>query len=178
MSKVVPHLWKSASRILSAHDLYRMNDPTMQIDEGAARARFDKALDEYAQAFETFFLARLLDLGFAYLPEDAADEDKQLCRITFPAEDFLFNPQGSLHGGTIATVMDISMGHLINKVAGAGATIEMKIQYMRPVTSGLVTVEGRFVRRGRNLSFLESKLLDAEDQLCAMATATWKMPRA
>lgn len=103
----------------------------MSIDETTARLRFDKALAEYQQAFETFFLARLLDLGFEYLPEEAADSEKNLCRISFPAEDFLFNPQGSLHGGTIATVMDISMGHLINKVAGAGATIEMKIQYIR-----------------------------------------------
>lgn len=150
---------------------------TQLIDEDAARARFEKALEEYSQAFETFFLARLLDLGFEYLPDEAADKDKELCRISFPAEEFLYNPQGSLHGGAIATVMDISMGHLINKVAGAGATIEMKIQYMRPVMTGTVTVEGRFVRRGRNLSFMESRLFNAQEQLCAMATATWKMPR-
>lgn len=149
----------------------------MPIDETAARMRFDTALAEYAQAFETFFLARLLDLGFEYSPEDAADSEKNLCRISFPAEDFLFNPQGSLHGGTIATVMDISMGHLINKVAGPGATIEMKIQFMRPVLTGMVTVEGCFVKRGRNLSFMESKLYDSEANLCALATATWKMPR-
>lgn len=150
----------------------------MSIDEIAARARFDKALAEYTQAFETFFLARLLDLGFEYLPEDADDSEKSLCRISFPAEDFLFNPQGSLHGGAIATVMDISMGHLLNKVAGAGATIEMKIQYMRPVFKGIVTVEGSFVKRGRNLSFMESRLLDADGKLCALGTATWMMPKS
>ncbi len=149
----------------------------MPIDEAAARTRFENALAQYEQAFESFFLARLLDLGFEYLPEDAADSEKNLCRISFPAEDFLFNPQGSLHGGTVATVMDISMGHLINKVAGPGATIEMKIQYLRPVLSGKVTVEGSFVKRGRNLSFMESKLLDSDANLCALATATWKMPR-
>lgn len=149
----------------------------MPVDESAARARFEKALKDYEQAFETFFLARLLDLGFEYLPEDNDDSEKNLCRISFPAEDFLFNPQGSLHGGTIATVMDISMGHLINKVAGPGATIEMKIQYMRPVLSGMVSVEGSFVKRGRSVSFMESRLLDSDKKLCALATATWKMPR-
>lgn len=149
----------------------------MPINESAARTRFDKALAEYTQAFETFFLARLLDLGFEYLPREVADSEKSLCRISFPAEDFLFNPQGFVHGGTIATVMDISMGHLVNKVAGPGATIEMKIQYMRPVSVGIVSVEGRFIKRGRNLSFMESKLLDSEENLCALATATWKMPK-
>ncbi len=150
----------------------------MPIDETAARTRFEKALAEYEQAFETFFLARFLDLGFEYFPKDTPDSEKNLCRISFPAEDFLFNPQGSLHGGTIATVMDISMGHLVNKVAAPGATIEMKIQYMRPVPKEMVSVEGRFLKRGRNLSFMESRLFDSGANLCALATATWAMPKA
>ena len=37
----------------------------------------------------------------------------------------MFNPQGALHGGVIATVMDISMGHLLNHVDGPGSTVEM-----------------------------------------------------
>ncbi len=64
----------------------------------------------------------------------------------------LKNPQGTLHGGIIATVMDISMGHLLHKTVGIGATIEMKIQYLRPVREGKVTCEGRFIKKGRRLS--------------------------
>ncbi|MDJ0995001.1 MAG: PaaI family thioesterase [Dinoroseobacter sp.] len=147
-----------------------------RVDEIAARAHFDQALADHAQAFETFFLARLLGLEFEYLPADAADADKEMCRLTFPVNDMLRNPQGSLHGGAMASAMDISMGHLINKVAGPGATIEMKIQYMRPVMGGTVTCEGSFTRRGRSLSFMESKLYTSEGKLAAHATATWKMP--
>ena len=86
------------------------------------------------------------------------------------------NPQGSLHGGIIATVMDISMGHLLNETVGKGATIEMKIQYLRPVHVGKVTCEGRFIKKGRKLSFMESRLSDQDGKLAAVATATWKMP--
>jgi len=154
-----------------------MSEAPKRVDEDAARARFERALADHAQAFEKFFYARLLDLRFEYLPLDASDAEKEVCRIRFPAEELLFNPQGSLHGGAMATAMDISMGHLVNKVAAPGATIEMKIQYMRPVAVGEVTVEGRFLKRGRNLSFMESRLLDADARLCALATATWKMPR-
>ena len=48
------------------------------------------------------------------------------------------------------------MGHLVRKVAGAGATIgNLKIQYMRPVRR-MVTLRGRFARiGGRTLSFME-----------------------
>ena len=81
---------------------------------------------------------------------------KSLLKITFDANEMLMNPQSSLHGGVIATVMDISMGHLLKKTVGEGATIEMKIQYLRPIREGKVTCEGRFIKKGRTLSFMES----------------------
>lgn len=149
---------------------------TNRIDEQAARAHLDTILGDHEQAFERFFLARFLNLSFEYLPLDAFDAQKEVCRVSFPMSDMLKNPQGSLHGGVMATAMDISMGHLINRVAGPGATIEMKVQYMRPVTQGIVTCDGRFTRRGRSLAFMESRLSDASGKLAALATATWKMP--
>ena len=151
-------------------------DAPDRIDEAAARAHFETALEGHAQAFETFFLARFLGLEFEYLPREAADEAKEACRLTFPMTDVIRNPQGSMHGGAMATAMDISMGHLVNKVAGPGATIEMKLQFMRPVMEGTVACEGRFVKRGRSLSFMESRLWGPDGKLAAMATATWKMP--
>ncbi|MEM8956267.1 MAG: PaaI family thioesterase [Pseudomonadota bacterium] len=147
-----------------------------RIDESAARAHFETALDDHAQAFETFFFARHLGLRFDYLPHDVRDEEKELCRLTFEVTDMLKNPQGSLHGGAMCSAMDISMGHLVNKVAGPGATIEMKVQFLRPVIEGTVTVEGQFTKRGRSLSFMESRLMGPDGKLAALATATWKMP--
>ncbi|MFK7997356.1 MAG: PaaI family thioesterase [Granulosicoccus sp.] len=147
-----------------------------RVDEKAARAHLDTILSDHEQAFERFFLARFLNLSFEYLPHEALDVEKEVCRVSFPMSDMLKNPQGSLHGGAMATVMDISMGHLVNKVAGPGATIEMKVQFMRPVTEGLVTCEGRFTRRGRSIAFMESRLSDVNGKLVALATATWKMP--
>lgn len=141
------------------------------MDEERARARVETALGSYRQDFETFFLARLLDLGFEYEPG--------LCRIRFPVDDFLFNPQGTLHGGIIATVMDVSMGHLLKRELGlAGATLEMKVQFLAPVGAGAARCEGRFLKQGRRLCFLESRLWNGGDDLAAFATATWRMPRA
>ncbi len=147
-----------------------------RVNEAAARAHFDGALNDHEQAFERFFLARFLGLEFAYLPQDAADPDKEVCRINFPVTEMVKNPQGTLHGGVMATVMDISMGHLVAKIVGPGATIEMKIQFLRPVTGATATCEGRFTKRGRSLSFMESRVFDAAGKLAALATATWKMP--
>lgn len=151
-------------------------DNPKKIDEAQARAHFDTALNDHEQSFETFFFARFLGLNFEYLPAEAADADKEVCRLTFEMTDMLRNPQGSLHGGAMAAATDISMGHLVNKIQGPGATIEMKLQFMRPVMQGRVTCEGRFLKRGRSISFMESRMWDDQGKLAAIATATWKMP--
>ena len=121
------------------------------------------------QEFGSFFLLRLLGMSVSYHGE--------CCTVSFAAVPALFNPQGSLHGGVLATAMDISMGHLLNHSAGAAATLEMKVQYMAPVTAGLVRCEASFLRRGRSVSFLQSNATREDGKLVAQATATW-MQRA
>ena len=136
----------------------------------------EEVIESHEQALETFFFDRFLGLKFEYLPAEAPDANKEVCRLTFEVTDMLRNPQGSLHGGAMASAIDISMGHLVKKIAGAGATIELKVQFMRPVMEGLVTCEGRFTKKGRSLSFMESRLMGPDGKLAALATATWKMP--
>lgn len=136
------------------------------MDEVVARIAFEGAMGSHQPAFEKFFLARFLDLQFAY--RDGC------CYIEFELQDFMFNPQGSLHGGVIATVMDISMGHLLNHVDGPGTTLEMKIQYVRAARSGVLRCKGEFTHRGQGISFLRSTLTDSVGDVVAFATATWK----
>ena len=147
-----------------------------QIDQQQVRDHIDSVLQDCEQVFEKFFLAKFIGLNFEYLPEHVNDSDKSVLKITFDVNEMLMNPQGALHGGIMATVMDISMGHLLNKAFGNGATIEMKVQYLRPVHEGRVTCEARFLKKGLTLSFMESRLSDQAGKLAAVATATWKMP--
>lgn len=136
------------------------------MDETAARRAFEDALGHYEQAFDRFFLLRLLGLEVRY--------EGETCVIAFEPRDFLFNPQGSMHGGILAVVMDISMGHLQNHLGTPGITLEMKTQYVKPATRGRLTCTGRFLRRGRGISYLSSELVDESGELLAFATATWK----
>ena len=107
-------------------------------------------------------IIKLLDFAITY-PDDT-------CRIEFPVRDFMFNPQGSLHGGIIALAMDVSMGHLLNRLQGPGATLEMKVQYLRPVRSGRAVATGRVLRRGGSVAFLESRLTGEAGELAAART--------
>ena len=135
------------------------------IDEAAARAAFEHALASYEQDFGKFFLTRLFGMEFEY-PGDS-------CRISFELKDFMFNPQGALHGGVIAFVLDISMGHLLRRKSGPGTTVEIKIQYLKAARSGRVTATGRFLRQGRTLSYLRAELVDEKGEMIAFATSTW-----
>jgi uncharacterized protein (TIGR00369 family) len=137
------------------------------MDEIKAREAFESALKTYKQEFGTFFLARLYGLEVRY--------EGNACIIEFDVQDHMFNPQGSLHGGIIAFAMDVSMGHLLNHESGPGATLEMKVQYVRPARSGRVRVRGEFVKRGKEISFLRSEAFDNADKLIAFATSTWKL---
>jgi uncharacterized protein (TIGR00369 family) len=135
------------------------------MDEAAARDAFEHALASYEQDFGKFFLARLFGMQFEY-PGDA-------CAVSFDLRDFMFNPQGSLHGGVVAFALDIAMGHLLREKSGAGTTLEMKVQYLSAAKSGRLTATGRFLRRGRKISYLRAELTDEQGGLVAFATSTW-----
>jgi uncharacterized protein (TIGR00369 family) len=147
-----------------------MSDLTPESMTQLARAMGERAVGDGRQVFGSFFLSRLLGFEVSYAQDT--------CIVAFEVMPGLFNPQGTLHGGILATAMDISMGHLLNHVDGAGATLEMKVQYLAPISTGRVCCEGSFLRRGRSVSFLQSKASAGDGKLIAHATATWKPLRA
>ena len=138
------------------------------MDEALARAAFDEAVRTQSPGFGTFFLARLLGLEISY---GEADD----CTVRLAVKDFMYNPQGSLHGGIIATVLDISMGHLLQHSAGVGMTLQMNTQYIKPARDGVVQARATFLRKGRSITYLESRMTDAEGALMAFATSTWRL---
>jgi len=137
-----------------------------RIAEAPARAAFERALADHEQDFGHFFLAKLYGLDIHYTTEE--------CRITFDLQEFMLNPQGGLHGGVTAFVLDVAMGHLLNRSSGAGATLEMKVQYVKAPKSGRMTALAKFVRHGRSISFLRAELTDDHNDIVAFATSTWK----
>lgn len=137
------------------------------VDTARAIAVFEEAIAEHSQEFGKFFLARLYGFEITY-PDEA-------CEVTFDVADFMFNPQGTLHGGVLATALDISMGHLLNRRVGPGTTLEFKVQFLASVRSGRVRCRGSVLRLGRSLAFLTSEARNDVGQTVAFATATWKI---
>lgn len=142
---------------------------THQVDQAKALAAFERAAAGRREVFGDFFLTRLLGLEITY-PDDA-------CEVAFQVEDFMLNPRATLHGGVLATALDICMGHLINHHASPGATLEMKIQYLSAVSHGRVVCRGESLRRGGTW-FLRAEARDSANTLIAYATSTWKVLKA
>jgi acyl-CoA thioesterase len=139
---------------------------TTTIDADELRVRVERALSTAEPVFGRFFLARFLDLDISY------DDEHQRTRVELPYADFLCNPQGSLHGGVMATVMDISMGHLCHRYLSTAVTIDMQMRFFRPVR-GTAYCEGSLLRPGRRIVHLESRLYDEQDRFAAFATGAW-----
>ena len=141
-----------------------------EVNEAVAREAFENALATHKQDFGEFFLMRLYGMDLSYTEDE--------CRITFEVKDFMHNPQGGLHGGVIAFVLDVSMGHLLYRTSGAGTTLEMKVQYLSVARTGTLTCIAKFQRHGRSISALRSELLDEKGEMIAYATSTWKSLKA
>ncbi|NSL50939.1 PaaI family thioesterase [Calidifontibacillus erzurumensis] len=135
------------------------------MNKTALHEKFSKAADQCESDYEKYFLAKLFDLQFTYTDDT--------CTVEFEVEDFMHNPHNVLHGGVIGFVFDVSMGHLCKKVIGPSVTVEMKVQYFKSVKSGKVQCVAKFLRKGRNILFLESRMYDCEGNLIAMATGTF-----
>ena len=136
------------------------------VDRESVLDRVEQALATSEPVFGKFFLARLLDLTISY------DDDAQRCIVELPFTDFLRNPQGSLHGGVIATAMDISMGHLCHRYLSTAITMEMQFRFFRPI-NGPSRCEASLLRPGRRIVHLESRLYDEQGSLAAFASGSW-----
>ncbi|MGY2064395.1 PaaI family thioesterase [Blastococcus sp. SYSU DS0619] len=138
--------------------------PTPLAETAVERA--EQAAADPAQEFGNFFLGRFLGLDISY------DDEAQTSTVVLPYAPFLCNPQGTMHGGIIATAMDISMGHLCHRFLSTAVTVEMQFRFFRPLT-GTGRIEGRLLKPGRRIVHLESRLYDEHDRLAAFASGSW-----
>jgi uncharacterized protein (TIGR00369 family) len=87
------------------------------------------------------------------------------------------NPNGTIHGGWPAALLDSCMGSAVHSMlpAGAGFTIvEFKIDFVRPITvkTGLVRAEGTVVKVGKQIGLADGVMSDANGKVLAKGTTT------
>jgi uncharacterized protein (TIGR00369 family) len=82
---------------------------------------------------------------------------------------------GVVQGGVITQIADAAMGIALLTVQPdtmANATIELKMNFIRPVVSGLTRAVGRVVDTSDSLLFAEADVFDTRGRLVARGSST------
>jgi uncharacterized protein (TIGR00369 family) len=94
---------------------------------------------------------------------------------TFEATEKHANPMGTLHGGILCDVADAAMGMAFASTLGEDetfTTLELKVNFFRPVWNAKLTAEAQVVHRGKTLGYVECEVRDENDKLIAKTSST------
>ncbi|NVN91944.1 MAG: PaaI family thioesterase [Desulfuromonadales bacterium] len=86
------------------------------------------------------------------------------------------NAMGTLHGGVLCAIADTAMGvafYTVLEDEESLTTLELKINYLKPVWKGKLTASARVVKRGKITGLVECDILDEKQQLIARASSTY-----
>ena len=110
-------------------------------------------------------------LGIEWIEDDP---DRAHARVE--VRDELLQPFGLVHGGVFSTLVEsvcsrsTALVTLPDGDAAMGQSIT--VNFMRPITAGVVEVKARARHRGRTTWVWDAEVRDGEDRLCALAQMT------
>jgi uncharacterized protein (TIGR00369 family) len=107
----------------------------------------------------------------------STEEGRAVVRVR--AEERHLNPNGTVHGGVIYTLVDVSMAEALRTITGRDerpVTIEIKINYLEPGKPGTLTSMARVRKGGKRLVIVEAEVAQEDedgDEIVALATGTY-----
>jgi uncharacterized protein (TIGR00369 family) len=105
-------------------------------------------------------------------PRHSADGQAQ---IAYEGRPEHLNSFGIVHGGAVMSLLDVVMSSAARSLEPQMGmiTIELKTSFMRPAVGALLG-HGEVLHRTRKMAFVQGRVEDAQGQLCAHATGTFK----
>ena len=103
------------------------------------------------------------------------------CEWTLDVQPQHLNTQGSLHGGIIATLLDVACGYsgfcpTDDNSEARAATISLTVQYMAKASQGKLFARGRRTGGGRRIFFAEAELISCGcDAVIASAIGSFRL---
>ena len=101
-------------------------------------------------------------------------------RFAMEADGRHHNPMGTLHGGILCDLADAAMGFAFASTLGPGesfTTLELKINFLRPVFSGKLAAVARVVHRGKTVGLVECDVTNEAGKAVARASSTCRVLR-
>jgi acyl-CoA thioesterase len=109
------------------------------------------------------------------------DSERGVARCRFEVVPAFCHSEGRIcQGGFLTGMVDTAMANAAivkGKFAVAVPTLELKISFLEAVAQGFVIAEGRVMRWGGSVGFLDGELRDDKGRLVAHATSTIKIVR-
>ena len=106
---------------------------------------------------------------------EARDVTDGHATVTLSAGPQHANPMGTLHGGILCDIADAAMGLAFASTLAPEetlTTVELKINFFRPVWQARLRAEGTVVQRGQTMGYVECTITDEENRLVAKAAST------
>jgi uncharacterized protein (TIGR00369 family) len=99
---------------------------------------------------------------------EGTEFDEGRAVFTFEPAEYHYNPNGTVHGGVAATLLDSAMSCAVHTTLGVGdryTTLELKVNFVRAITidTGRVRAEGKVVHRGGTIATAEGRLIAERD---------------
>lgn len=130
-----------------------MDDEQTQHNESGETRQVGAPLSAFLQSTPTSFgIAHLLGMQI-----ERAQDGVGLVRVQI--DQRLMHPQQMVHGGVIFTIADTAMSMALLSVIPSATpfgTIEAKINYIRPASSGDLLAEGKIIHQGRTTAVMEA----------------------
>ena len=97
--------------------------------------------------------------------------------VSLRAEERHLNPNGTVHGGVVYTLVDVSMAEALKTMIEGDerpVTIEIKVNYLEPGRPGTLTSTARVRKGGKRLIIVEAEVTQEDDgEVVALATGTY-----
>ncbi len=111
----------------------------------------------------------------------AIDQAAGTVRLRFEPKPEFCNPMGNVQGGFVVAMLDDAAALAAIVKAGAPIaipTIELKASFFGPAKLGPLFAEGRCVKLGKRIAFMEADLFDEAGTLLArLTTSAVPIPR-
>ncbi len=101
------------------------------------------------------------------------------CIVRLAPRPELGNSKGDIHGGAIASLLDIVQSQAVRSRYDAAvnvATITMNLSYLA-TAAGEITGHGKVIRAGTTIAYAEGEIRSADGAILAKASATYRIIR-
>lgn len=113
---------------------------------------------------------------FELLSIQLKDLDWGTSHLEAPVHEKHMQPYGRVHGGVCASIIDAACfwaaWTTVERDAGL-TTVELKVNYLAPISQGILIAKGKSIKTGRTLCLSEATVENEKGTLIAHGTSTF-----